>query len=939
MLVVLALAVGFLGWLSARSPRINFLAPNAEAEWILFPHAVEIAAHGVASLDTLFSRELTLNAPPRIAHLRLRGARRFEVKINGAPVVLPAGRNWKDVTAAEVPNVLRAGPNLIEVRVFHDTGPPALSLMLATDEVTVRSDETWRASFAGSAWRDAALASPPRKLGPGNALSGGENTLASLRGVWPIWLAFVAAAIGILIGGRKWFGRAESGGCKIVLLALAAFWLLLFANNAQPLPLHAGFDSQAHVDYVKYVQERHALPWPNEGVQMFQAPLFYIVSAVVLSIANVPAATVAGVLILRGLTMLFGIAHFAVVFLTLRLLWPKQIGRQLVGLALAAFLPMNLYLSHYCTNETLAALLVSLSVYQCLRLVKEEERSWQSILLLGLTSGAAALTKFTAFLALPLIVATLAAQLFSRGARGREWWKLAAVPSLAGLVSGWHYLRLARHAGSVVIGGWDPASGFVWWQEDGYRVLNYFLRFGESLVRPFFSASASFADGIYSTLWGDGLCGGVSAIISRVPWNYELMSAGYLLAVIPTVLILIGLGVSLLGFVKRRGPEHFLLTGLTFTVLCGLLYLNLAVPAYASVKAFYGLSALTPLAFFGALGWDLLTRGRRATQFALGCALLVWALNSYASVWVRESAAQLVYRGLRSINLHDASAASAFTKATERDPENVLAPRLLASLAEESGRLDEALPQAERAVEIAPLDPGCHVQLASVLIAKGDDERALAETRRGLELGIEDPNAHRLLAFVLLQRGANQEASAAARDGLAVSPFNADLHYTLAIALGRNGEFVPAANHFAYALLLRPAWPEARANLHKALLASVSDPVRVSALAETAPDSSTLLGELAWLLATAPEAAVRDGTAAVRVAERASRLTSEKDPEILATLAAAYGETGRFDDAIATAERALGLARAASAEQAAGIAADLLATFRRHEPFRETPVP
>jgi 4-amino-4-deoxy-L-arabinose transferase-like glycosyltransferase len=114
--------------------------------------------------------------------------------------------------------------------------------------------------------------------------------------------------------------------------------------------------------------------------------------------------------------MLFGIVHVALVFLSLRLLFPRQFGRQLVGLVLAAFLPMNLYLSHYVTNETSAALLVSVSVYLCLRILKTGTNSYASFSMLGFVIGAAVLTKFTAVVAIPFIVGALAGQVFARRA-------------------------------------------------------------------------------------------------------------------------------------------------------------------------------------------------------------------------------------------------------------------------------------------------------------------------------------------------------------------------------------------------------------------------------------------------------------------------------------------------------------------------------------------
>jgi tetratricopeptide (TPR) repeat protein len=74
------------------------------------------------------------------------------------------------------------------------------------------------------------------------------------------------------------------------------------------------------------------------------------------------------------------------------------------------------------------------------------------------------------------------------------------------------------------------------------------------------------------------------------------------------------------------------------------------------------------------------------------------------------------------------------------------------------------------------------------------------------------------------------------------------------------------------------------------------------------PDQPHILNNLAWLLATCPLAAVRDGAEATAHAQRAKQLWGDV-PEVLDTLAAAYAEAGRFPDALATARRALELAQ------------------------------
>ena len=64
---------------------------------------------------------------------------------------------------------------------------------------------------------------------------------------------------------------------------------------------------------------------------------------------------------------------------------------------------------------------------------------------------------------------------------------------------------------------------------------------------------------------------------------------------------------------------------------------------------------------------------------------------------------------------------------------------------------------------------------------------------------------------------------------------------------------------------------------------------------------------LAWILATSPNPAIRDGTNALVLAEKAVATTTRKKAEYLDTLAAAYAETSQFEKAISTQQEAIEL--------------------------------
>jgi tetratricopeptide (TPR) repeat protein len=64
------------------------------------------------------------------------------------------------------------------------------------------------------------------------------------------------------------------------------------------------------------------------------------------------------------------------------------------------------------------------------------------------------------------------------------------------------------------------------------------------------------------------------------------------------------------------------------------------------------------------------------------------------------------------------------------------------------------------------------------------------------------------------------------------------------------------------------------------------------------PKNAMVLNNLAWLLATAPDAKSRDGKKAVEYATKACVMTNYQEAADVDTLAAAYAEAGDFDKAV-----------------------------------------
>ena len=164
-----------------------------------------------------------------------------------------------------------------------------------------------------------------------------------------------------------------------------------------------------------------------------------------------------------------------------------------------------------------------------------------------------------------------------------------------------------------------------------------------------------------------------------------------------------------------------------------------------------------------------------------------------------------------------------------------------------------------------------------------------------------------------------------------------DRHNNLGLALAGANRLEEATAEWRKAVALDPAFTQGYFNLGKAaeLRGNWAEANRhYRAGVRAGPNWVAQVRRAAWLLATCPDAAVRNGAEASALAERAVRLSGGEDAESLDALAAAQAELGRFADAVRTGRRALTLARA---EKRDALSRDLTARIALYEsgkPFR-----
>ncbi|MFI5380469.1 MAG: tetratricopeptide repeat protein, partial [Tepidisphaerales bacterium] len=222
-----------------------------------------------------------------------------------------------------------------------------------------------------------------------------------------------------------------------------------------------------------------------------------------------------------------------------------------------------------------------------------------------------------------------------------------------------------------------------------------------------------------------------------------------------------------------------------------------------------------------------------------------------------------------------------------------------------------------QALELRPTDAALHANLGATLLAMDDPAGAREHLQRAIEL---DDNAESHFSLSLLLRNEKKYAEAAeqVRKAIEREPSNPKYRNNLAGYLLQAGKVDDAMAELRAAIQSDPGHGKSHALLGELLLARGQLREGAEHLrrgVENGADTPGNLTELAWLLATAPSGAVRDGAAAVQFAEKACRLTEQKDCSALEALAAAYAEIGRFNQAATTLENAIKLASAAPAEQ------------------------
>lgn len=255
----------------------------------------------------------------------------------------------------------------------------------------------------------------------------------------------------------------------------------------------------------------------------------------------------------------------------------------------------------------------------------------------------------------------------------------------------------------------------------------------------------------------------------------------------------------------------------------------------------------------------------------------------------------------------------------------------------QAGRIDDAIIQYQKAIALRPQNATYHRGLGDAFLKKGMLDSAIVEFKKVLELEPESAEDSEHLGDAFFEKGMLSDAIVQYENAVAIKPDFAEAHNNLGYSLFMAGNLDAAIAQYGKAIELLPNFVQVYNNLGNAYRAKGMAARAIASYQKAIalqPQFIPAQRNLAWILATWPDAGIRDGNGAVALAGQANRLTGGRDPEILRTLAAAYAETGRFPEAIADAYLASSLAAAQSKTKLLNNIQGDIKLYQNHTPCR-----
>jgi tetratricopeptide (TPR) repeat protein len=311
-----------------------------------------------------------------------------------------------------------------------------------------------------------------------------------------------------------------------------------------------------------------------------------------------------------------------------------------------------------------------------------------------------------------------------------------------------------------------------------------------------------------------------------------------------------------------------------------------------------------------------------------------------------------------------------FEQSLASNPNQAEGHESLANFLLRHGARDEAIEHYEQALAIDPCRATAHNNLGVILMDQGNQAEGLSHLEAAVRCDPDLADAHDNLGAALAHHGRLAEAMVQARACVRLAPNHALARLHLGVLLETQDQLAEALTHYetaarlglkladlyfhlgqvrrrledapgAIAAYRRATDLQPPSALYRAYLAyayygtgdtaAAFDHYRQAQQLDASWIAATQ--KAAWKAATEPLPHALAGPTAVELAEQVCQATYFRDPTLLNTLAAAYADGGRFDDAVTTARQAGTLATQSGQDTLAEQIKERLRLFQSHQPL------
>jgi RNA polymerase sigma factor (sigma-70 family) len=216
------------------------------------------------------------------------------------------------------------------------------------------------------------------------------------------------------------------------------------------------------------------------------------------------------------------------------------------------------------------------------------------------------------------------------------------------------------------------------------------------------------------------------------------------------------------------------------------------------------------------------------------------------------------------------------------------------------GNYDQAIADFNQVLQLDTKSAGAYFSRGRANKLKGNYEQALADYNEAIQINPQMVAAYVNRGQIYNMADRSDDAIADFNQALLLDPERPIPYLDRGVAYGAKSDYGKAIADFGSALALDPNFSPAYNNL-------------------------------AWLLATCPQPAFRDGKKAVEYATKASELSQWSNINQIDTLAAAYAEAGDSENAVKWESKVLETPNLAPED--AAIAKNRLALYQAHQPY------